>query len=42
MKTLATHNGPFHTDDVMSYIILKGIYPNHTLFRTRNQEQINN
>lgn len=34
--TLCTHNGIFHADDVLAYSILKNIFPNSTLIRTRD------
>lgn len=35
-KTIATHNGSFHADDVFSIAALKCIYPRINLVRTRN------
>jgi uncharacterized UPF0160 family protein len=35
-KTFATHNGSFHADDVFGVAVLMGIFPAHTLVRTRN------
>ena len=41
MKTLCTHNGSFHTDDVMGYVILRLFFGEiHKLIRTRNQNLI--
>ncbi len=40
-KTIATHNGNFHADDVFSIAALKNIYPAFKLIRTRNLELIN-
>lgn len=37
---LVTHNGKFHQDDVTAAVILKKIYPDATLVRTRNEEEI--
>jgi uncharacterized UPF0160 family protein len=39
-KTIATHNGSFHADDVFGVGVLMGAFPSHTLVRTRNKEQI--
>jgi uncharacterized UPF0160 family protein len=39
-KTLATHNGSFHADDVFGIGVLMGVFPLHTLVRTRNTERI--
>ncbi len=39
-KTIATHNGSFHADDVYGVGVLMGVFPSHTLVRTRNQAQI--
>jgi uncharacterized UPF0160 family protein len=41
-KTIATHNGSFHADDVFGVGVLMGAFPSHTLVRTRNKEQIAN
>ena len=38
--TIATHNGTFHADDVFGVGVLMGIFPAHTLVRTRNNEHI--
>ena len=35
-KTIATHNGNFHADDVFSIAALKCIFPSFTLIRTRD------
>lgn len=35
-KTIATHNGNFHADDVFSIAALKCIFPSFKLIRTRN------
>jgi len=40
-KTIATHNGNFHADDVFSIAALKFIFPSFDLVRTRNIEVIN-
>ncbi len=40
-KTIATHNGNFHADDVFSVAALKQIYPSFNLIRTRDLELIN-
>jgi len=39
-KTIATHNGNFHADDVFSIAALKNIYPSFNLIRTRDLELI--
>ncbi|MCK5664844.1 MAG: MYG1 family protein [Thiotrichaceae bacterium] len=39
-KTIATHNGNFHADDVFSIAALKSIFPSFKLIRTRNLELI--
>jgi len=39
-KTIATHNGNFHADDVFSIAALKCIFPSFTLIRTRDLELI--
>ncbi len=39
-QTIATHNGSFHADDVFGVGVLMGVYPTHTLVRTRNNAQI--
>jgi uncharacterized UPF0160 family protein len=39
-KTIATHNGNFHADDVFSVAALKNIFPNHKVIRTRDLEVI--
>ena len=33
--TIATHSGSFHADDVFGVGILMGVFPSHTLVRTR-------
>jgi uncharacterized UPF0160 family protein len=35
-KTIATHNGNFHADDVFSIAALKSIFPSFNLIRTRD------
>jgi uncharacterized UPF0160 family protein len=40
-KTIVTHNGNFHADDVFSIAALKYIFPSFNLIRTRNLEVIN-
>lgn len=40
MKRLITHNGSFHADEILSYIVLKKIFPEHELIRTRDMETI--
>ena len=39
-KTIATHNGNFHADDVFSIAALKIIFPSFKLIRTRDLELI--
>ena len=39
-KTIATHNGNFHADDVFSIAALKNIFPSSKLIRTRDVELI--
>ena len=39
-KTIATHNGNFHADDVFSIAVLKSIFPSFKLIRTRDLELI--
>ncbi|PCJ87366.1 MAG: metal-dependent hydrolase [Thiotrichaceae bacterium] len=39
-KTIATHNGNFHADDVFSIAALKSILPSFNLIRTRDLELI--
>jgi len=39
-KTIATHSGSFHADDVFGVGVLMGAFPSHTLLRTRNSEKI--
>ena len=39
-KTIATHNGKFHADDVFSIAALKNIFPAFKLVRTRDLELI--
>lgn len=40
MANLVTHDGVFHCDDIFAYVVLKIIYPVHTLTRTRNNDII--
>ena len=39
-KTIATHNGNFHADDVFSIAALKSLFPSFQLIRTRDSELI--
>ena len=39
-KTIATHNGNFHADDVFSIAALQSIFPSFKLIRTRDSELI--
>lgn len=38
--TIATHHGSFHADDVFGVGVLMGVFPSHTLVRTRDQALI--
>jgi uncharacterized UPF0160 family protein len=38
--TIATHSGTFHADDVFGVGVLMGVFPSHTLLRTRNKDLI--
>ena len=40
-KTIVTHNGNFHADDVFSIATLKAVFPSFKLIRTRDLEIIN-
>lgn len=35
--TIATHSGTFHADDVFGVGVLMGVFPSHTLLRTRDK-----
>lgn len=39
-KTIATHSGSFHADDIFGVGVLMGVFPSHTLVRTRHNEKI--
>jgi len=39
-KTIVTHNGNFHADDVFSIAALKSLFPSFKLIRTRDSELI--
>lgn len=39
-KTIATHSGSFHADDVFGVGVLMGVFPSHTLVRTRKDDLI--
>ena len=39
-KTIATHNGSFHADDVFGVGVLMGVFPDHSLVRTRDEARI--
>lgn len=39
-KTIATHSGSFHADDVFGVGVLMGVYPSHSLVRTRHEPLI--
>lgn len=38
--TIATHSGSFHADDVFGVGVLMGVFPEHTLTRTRHEPTI--
>ena len=38
--TIATHSGTFHADDVFGVGVLMGVFPSHTLLRTRNKDLV--
>ena len=38
--SIATHSGSFHADDVFGVGVLMGVFPSHSLIRTRKQELI--
>ena len=40
ITAIATHSGSFHADDVFGVGVLMGVFPSHTLIRTRKQELI--
>ena len=40
VKTIVTHNGPFHADDVFAVALLKTLYPESKVIRTRDPEVI--
>ena len=37
---LATHNGTFHADDVFAYAVLKAVFPEHSLIRSRREDEL--
>ncbi|MCP5078559.1 MAG: MYG1 family protein, partial [Psychromonas sp.] len=39
-KTIVTHDGNFHADDVFSIAALKCVFPSFNLIRTRDAEII--
>ena len=39
-KTIATHSGSFHADDVFGVGVLMGVFSSHTLVRTRDKARI--
>lgn len=41
MKSVATHNGSFHADEVLAVAILKSLYPKIKVIRTRDPEEYN-
>lgn len=40
MQKLVTHNGAFHCDEVLAFVILKKIYPDYNLIRARDPKEI--
>lgn len=40
--TLVTHDGTFHADDVVAYVVLSMVFPEQPLIRTRDAATINN
>jgi uncharacterized UPF0160 family protein len=40
ITTIATHSGTFHADDVFGVGILMGVFPSHSLLRTRDKALI--
>jgi len=38
IQTIGTHNGQFHADEVFAVAILRELYPNASVIRTRNSE----
>jgi uncharacterized UPF0160 family protein len=40
MTTITTHNGVFHSDEVFATLILRGVFENIVLKRTRDQKMI--
>lgn len=40
IRTLITHSGAFHADDVLAYLVLHAIHPAADLLRTRDQARI--
>ena len=40
ITAIATHSGSFHADDVFGVGVLMGVFPSHSLTRTRKQELI--
>ncbi|RWZ78231.1 MAG: MYG1 family protein [Candidatus Microsaccharimonas sossegonensis] len=37
---IATHDGPFHADDVFGYVLLKSIFPTADFIRTRDTDKL--
>jgi uncharacterized UPF0160 family protein len=37
---IATHDGPFHADDVFGYVLLKNVYPAADFIRTRDTDKL--
>lgn len=42
IKTIATHSGEFHTDDIFSIALLSLVYPAAQVIRTRDEEELLN
>ncbi|MEX2010580.1 MAG: MYG1 family protein, partial [Parcubacteria group bacterium] len=40
MKTIATHSGMYHADDVFAVATLLMVYPDAEVIRTRDMEKI--
>lgn len=42
IRKLVTHDGKFHTDDALSFHILKTLFPDASLVRTREERYFSN
>lgn len=40
MKTIGTHSGMFHCDEVLGCSMLKLLYPDAEIIRTRDQKEL--